>query len=622
MKRILFLIALPVFAQNAFYLDLKGEWKVIHEDRPEFARPDFDDHAWQSVTLPTGEEANFQRAGGWLRKKVELPESAYRSQLALTLGTIQDVYEVYWNGRLIGASGDFHTFANTNIPHPRTIDIPADAADGSRQVEIAIRAKSLLYAHPDWQLPDRGPYLITSRAIAPLDAGRREFEHWRGVLAPSMVFAVVYFLIAFLSLLAYWSEPERNELFWFAMVCLAYVFNDFYVTSQLYAGAHPYNRMGVSIPGIILGCLIYPLFAQFAASAFGFTSKWLRVGLWLGWSILPFNILFARDHVFGTQWGNAWPSVLAIVLVLWDWKRLSRNQGAITAHAFHFALLLQAIGYAALWILPILKVPDPVPWAIYWGSYRTSREDLLWLAASTAILVLLLRSVASDRRDRQRLAGELQAAHAVQQLLLGPGNLDTGNWNVEATYIPSQEVGGDFYQLIPGDDGSLLLVAGDVSGKGLQAAMLVATVVGALGNLSSRRPAQVLTHLNASLRGKSRGGFVTCCSALFHPDGTVQAANAGHLSPYLDGCEVGLEPGLPLGVATDAEYAETSFDLNTGRLTFLSDGVVEAANGKGELFGFERTREISGKLASEIAEAAKAWGQNDDITVVTVRRNA
>ena len=77
MKRILFLIALPVFAQNAFYLDLKGEWKVIHEDRPEFARPDFDDHAWQSVTLPTGEEAIFQRAGGWLRKKVELPESAY-----------------------------------------------------------------------------------------------------------------------------------------------------------------------------------------------------------------------------------------------------------------------------------------------------------------------------------------------------------------------------------------------------------------------------------------------------------------------------------------------------------------------------------------------------------------
>jgi len=79
--------------------------------------------------------------------------------------------------------------------------------------------------------------------------------------------------------------------------------------------------------------------------------------------------------------------------------------------------------------------------------------------------------------------------------------------------------------------------------------------------------------------------------------------------------------GLPLGITPDAEYVETTHVL-TGQLTLVSDGVVEAANASGELFGFDRTREISVKPAKEIAEAARAWGQNDDITVVTLRARA
>ena len=83
-----------------------------------------------------------------------------------------------------------------------------------------------------------------------------------------------------------------------------------------------------------------------------------------------------------------------------------------------------------------------------------------------------------------------------------------------------------------------------------------------------------------------------------------------------------LESGLPLGVVADCPYIETSAMVGCGeQVTFVSDGVVEAANEHGELFGFDRTREISGQSAQEIADAAKAWGQNDDITVVTVRRN-
>jgi serine phosphatase RsbU (regulator of sigma subunit) len=104
-------------------------------------------------------------------------------------------------------------------------------------------------------------------------------------------------------------------------------------------------------------------------------------------------------------------------------------------------------------------------------------------------------------------------------------------------------------------------------------------------------------------------------------DGAVTLANAGHLSPYRNGFEIEVDSGLPLGLAADVEYGETVIELEVGdRLTLLSDGVVEAMNAQHELFGFERTREISGQSASEIAGAAQAFGQEDDITVVTVER--
>ena len=100
-------------------------------------------------------------------------------------------------------------------------------------------------------------------------------------------------------------------------------------------------------------------------------------------------------------------------------------------------------------------------------------------------------------------------------------------------------------------------------------------------------------------------------------------ASAGHPAPWLDGREVALTAGLPLGIVAHAEFDESSVPLTHGQqLTLVSDGVVEAENAQRELFGFDRTREISTKSVQEIAEAAKAWGQNDDITVVTVRRRA
>jgi len=248
--------------------------------------------------------------------------------------------------------------------------------------------------------------------------------------------------------------------------------------------------------------------------------------------------------------------------------------------------------------------------------------SLVGYVALIGFLWILARRFRSMTTEREDLRAEMKSAREIQRMLVPEGMETAPGFAFDAAYLPAKEVGGDFYQSLPGDDGSLLVVTGDVSGKGLDAAMLVATVVGALRNEPSRRPAEVLTHLNRSLLGRARGGFVTCVCAVLHPDGSCRIANAGHLVPFLGGREIDMESSLPLGITADVIYVEFPLQIGERTLTILSDGVVEATNSKGELFGFDRTRKISGQTATEIANAAREWGQNDDITVVTVRRKA
>ena len=149
--------------------------------------------------------------------------------------------------------------------------------------------------------------------------------------------------------------------------------------------------------------------------------------------------------------------------------------------------------------------------------------------------------------------------------------------------------------------------------------MLVALVLGSLANEIHRSPASLLRYLNRAVIGRTAGGFVTACCVRFYPDGSVVLANAGQIAPYVDGREVQLEKGLPLGISVDAAYVETQTQI-AETITFISDGVVEARNAKGELLGFERAAVLTSKSAAEIAEAAQRWSQQDDITVLMVTR--
>jgi serine phosphatase RsbU (regulator of sigma subunit) len=122
---------------------------------------------------------------------------------------------------------------------------------------------------------------------------------------------------------------------------------------------------------------------------------------------------------------------------------------------------------------------------------------------------------------------------------------------------------------------------------------------------------------------RSSGSFTTCLMLRADPDGTLTVANAGHIAPYLAGMELALENGLPLGLAAESTYAESTFHLAPGQqLTLLTDGVVEARDKTGALYGFERTAILSIQPAETIARAAQAFGQDDDITVLTLARLA
>ena len=167
-------------------------------------------------------------------------------------------------------------------------------------------------------------------------------------------------------------------------------------------------------------------------------------------------------------------------------------------------------------------------------------QVLLNLVFLLAMLVFLIRRFTLARRQEERLAGEFEAARQVQQVLL-PDELDQcPGFTVECIYQPADEVGGDFFQQIADGKGGMLIVVGDVSGKGLPAAMLVSVLVGAIRAEAAHGtdPASLLRSLNDRLMGRSHGGFTTCLAAHISAEGRLTMANAGHLPPYLNGREI------------------------------------------------------------------------------------
>lgn len=286
------------------------------------------------------------------------------------------------------------------------------------------------------------------------------------------------------------------------------------------------------------------------------------------------------------------------------------------------------------WFLILALSFSVPPWLMFelgllniqtvWHPYGV--EVPLFLCCESATLFcfffVLLQHFRSSQRRQQARIDDIEQAREVQQMLIPKQLPRVPGVTIESEYRPASEVGGDFFQVLPASDDSLLIVVGDVSGKGLKAAMTVSMILGALRNETARSPASLLRNLNRVLFGQI-SGFATCCAALIERDGTMIIANAGHLAPYRNGEEIECGSDLPLGILQGTEYSEFHVAIAPGdKLTFISDGVIEAQTAAGELFGFERARQMSMNSAEQIATAAEKFGQEDDITVLALSYSA
>jgi serine phosphatase RsbU (regulator of sigma subunit) len=243
------------------------------------------------------------------------------------------------------------------------------------------------------------------------------------------------------------------------------------------------------------------------------------------------------------------------------------------------------------------------------------------------ILYAVFRYIVSQQARRAMLEREIQSAREIQRVLIPEEVPRLDGYAITSAYTPAQEVGGDFFQIIANSHDSGIIAIGDVSGKGLKAAMNVSMIVGVIRSQAAQTtsPSEILNALNDCLSGRMDGGFATGIVLRLDRDGTATFANAGHLPPFLNGQEFDLEPSLPLGLTSQADYCETSLRLQLGdQLSFFTDGLLEARNEAGELYGFDRLHTLfaSSPTAQQACEAAVHFGQDDDITVLTLTRLA
>jgi serine phosphatase RsbU (regulator of sigma subunit)/predicted ester cyclase len=256
----------------------------------------------------------------------------------------------------------------------------------------------------------------------------------------------------------------------------------------------------------------------------------------------------------------------------------------------------------------------------------------------------LAHELEQERIERERMEQELQVARRIQQASLPKEVPELEGWKISPFYQPAREVGGDFYDFHLLSEGRVGIVVGDATGKGVPAALVMSTTLGMLQAVSqafdSSSPGEVLSRVNETLVARIPANmFVTCFYAILDPEsGTLRYANAGHDLPYLrrrgGECEELRARGIPLGLMPGMGYEQKELVLEGGEAAlFYSDGLVEAHDPEGGMFGFPRLQALVAEHGEEnlleerlleelYSFVGEGWEQEDDITLLTLRRSA
>lgn len=592
-------------------LNLTPGWRVHDGDNPAWSTPHLDDRNWSIEPLDSS--AASEPGWRWFRLTLRLPRDS-ASPLSLLLDGREGTYELYIDGNRIPGPSLKSPLLVTD-PRDRVVPIP-----GHRDVvHLALRvhvAKRLFERAPVFRLAALGPSpAISARQIADKNARLT-------AILPDFAINMALVLAGIGALGLFFAQKRRSEYLWLGVYLAslgsgAAAFNLYY-ESFVPVSANWFVAIPVNYTATF--ALVEFLF-RFAGHRI--TWPWrsyqcmLGVGF-IGPCLVWFGVLGYGPYDL-TEALVLGPSSLLLTVLLFRWYVAGNREAGLLIIPTLFPTTT-----LALWDTGVVMQYFGLPLAsgfmhpVSIGLVDIRAFDLADGVFLLAIGVVMFFRFSRVSLEQARSASELEAAQRVQSLLLRSQQSANSHLRIESVYRPAQEVGGDFFHIV--QIGALTrVVVGDVSGKGMGAAMLVSVLLGALDAIHDASPAAVLQHLNGIMLVRQQGGFATCLCGLADPDGVLTLANAGHLAPYRDGEEIQLHNGLPLGIASDDSYPESTINLVPGdQLTFVSDGVVEAQTATGELFGFDRTRALSTHPAEAIADAAQQFGQEDDITVLTI----
>jgi hypothetical protein len=636
---------------------LYGPWKFTVGDspvdasgQPLWAEPGFDDSKWETQDLTpkdgsidpvsglSGYVAGWTSRGhpgywgyGWYRIRVKV-ESKPGAKLALAgPANVDDAYQVFDNGSLIGAFGTFRSYRPTvYFTQPKMFQLENAASGGEQTRVLAFRfwmEPNTLIGTTDVGGIHSAPQLGEAGAVA-----ARNQVQWDELIRSyslSLILGVMFGMLGLVALSLRLFDETDSVYLWIAALLLTLGLRGVLTAIGSWTEWIPALTLTVVdevvlIPLVFIGwIMVWRVWFRLKRAAWVPRVLPALVILLIVSFAVGDNVFFTVvsqpvAHVFGML--NFAARVLTASLVLG-----TVIQG-IVQQGLDGWLALPAVLFACVskFRAELAEMHVNLNFMVFGIGITTSQIADLLLVGSLSIL--LLRRLLISVKSQRQMALDVKQAQEVQQVILPMRRQQVSGFAIDTEYRPAREVGGDFFQIIPDSaDGSLLIVAGDVAGKGLRAGMLVALLVGAIRTAVAfnREPARLLRELNQRLLGRG-DAQATCLALRIDPDGSATLANAGHMPPYLNGRQMPMEGALPLGMVEEAEFSVMRFKLSASdRLVLLSDGIVEATDLEGKLFGFERVLELmrTSISAAEVADAAQKFGQEDDISVISLTRN-
>jgi len=614
-------------------MSLDGLWRFHPGDNLAWADAKFDDSQWPLLRSDRDwAEQGYKGMYGfaWYRFAVVLP--AGLSDVSIKLPRIVNAYELYANGTKIGAFGNmtpttvvFYAFSGQG----QTFKLPAALA-AQQHIQLAIR----VWLHEGGRLQSGGgPQQSGGLIGATAEVARRNAVDRSATLfhySPGILGILLELLAAGGAFFLFGQRHSDREYLWFGILMLSRAGYEFAV---MYQGLVVVDLNRIDMIRVFLSFFVYQVAELFFYKHLlrARDTRWFRLAV-AGVSMnlliaLSFLSNLSSQGIVDSHYGM---TIFSIPYYVWILALLFRRarERFMDARLLLVPAVLQKL--AQMWNR-FGATTYSLGWQHRFGlltliTTEPVRIDLVQLVNTLfllTVIAILIRRFTRTRSQEESYAREFADAREVQQYLI-PAHLPaTPGLAIESQYLPAREVGGDFFQVLPDTkDGSVLVVVGDVAGKGLQAGMLATLIVGAIRVAASftADPGKILALLNERMQGR---GLVTCLALRVDHDGKAALANAGHLPPYLNGHEMQMEGALPLGAIAGIEFPLMHFQLVAGdSLMLMSDGVVEAQDADGKLFGFERIGQLLREKATAAGLAAEAqkFGQEDDITVLTLQR--